>query len=42
MAKRQEFIILIKEQRRQEEEQFQQALKKVCDNVLEKSRGNNS
>lgn len=38
MAKRQEFIILAREQRRQEEAQFKLALQKVCDNVLEKSR----
>jgi len=38
MAKRQEFIILAREQRRQEEEQFKQALQTICDNVLERSR----
>jgi hypothetical protein len=38
MAKRQEFIVLAREQRRQEEEQFKQALQTICDNVLERSR----
>ncbi len=38
MAKRQEFIILAREQRRQEEQEFRQALQKICDNVLERSR----
>jgi hypothetical protein len=37
MAKRQEFIILAREQRRQEEEQFKQAMQKIYDNVLERS-----
>ena len=36
MCKRQEFQILAK---KQEDEQFMQSLQRICDNVLEKSRG---
>ncbi len=38
MVKRQEFIILAREQRRQEEEQFKQSLQRICDNVLERTQ----
>lgn len=39
MARREEFIILAKEQRIQEVQKFKQSLQKICDNVLEQSRG---
>jgi hypothetical protein len=35
MVKRQEFLILAKQQ---EDQQFTQALEKICDNVLQKSK----
>lgn len=38
MGKREEFIILAREQRILEEQKFKQALQIVCDNVLENVR----